>query len=133
MCGDENSLTCTNGGSNRIAPIREKTVDGVFQTFGTRQLLVPEICVAPVLTWEAEVRWFKSRWPNVIAATPDLDLVLPVLCRRLCLIQSLQSSVMSLVKSPRSVHRNPHQIHLIEDNLQSANRPFEHRSKSHIK
>ena len=39
---------------------------------------------------------------------------------------------MSLVEPPRSLHRDPHQIHVVEYDLQSPNRALEHRSKSHI-
>jgi hypothetical protein len=64
---------------------------------------------------------------NVVAAAPDLHLLLAVLGRGLGLVEALQGAVVALVEAPALVHRNPGLIELGEHHLLSVDRALEHR------
>ena len=49
----------------------------------------------------------ELRRPDVIAAAPDLDLLLPVFLGGLLLVEALQRSVVALVQPPAALHRDP--------------------------
>lgn len=63
------------------------------------------------------------RWGNVETSSPDLHLVLAMLCHRLQLIQPLQCAIMSFIEPPCFDHRNMVAIHLIGRVVESLNGP----------
>jgi hypothetical protein len=54
---------------------------------------------------------------NIVAPAPDVDLVEAVLLRGLRLVESLESAVVALVKSPRLVEGDPELVHLISHSV----------------
>src|SRR5947209_15456475 len=39
---------------------------------------------------------------------------------------------MTLIQAPRTMHRNPHQVHLVENGPECANRPLQHGCISNV-
>lgn len=54
--------------------------------------------------------------------TYDTSLVLAVLVGRFLLVQCLERTAVSVVELPRLVHGNPHELRLLQDMPQAANR-----------
>ncbi len=67
------------------------------------------------------------RWRSIVAPPPDLDLLFSVLGRGLGLVETLQRAVVPLVEAPGAMHRDPHQVHLVERDPQRADGAFEDR------
>jgi len=59
------------------------------------------IAVRGIVAWMTLVRLLNlGRW-DVVAAAPNLDLVISVLGSCVCLVQALQAAIVTLVESPR--------------------------------
>ena len=63
---------------------------------------------------------------NVVAAPPDLDLVLSVLLRGLGLVQSLQGAVVAFVQPPGLDHRQVVAVHLVGCVVEGLDRAGQH-------
>ena len=74
----------------------------------------------------------QRRWRDVVAAAPDLHLIRTVLLDGLRLVQSLQRTVVTFVQAPAALHRQPHQVHLVEHDPHGANGAFEDRGKDQV-
>ncbi len=73
--------------------------------------------------WVIFAHWW---WRDVIRPSPDLDLILAVLGRRLGLVQALQTAVHALIQSPSLGHRNPVQVKLLLDQEQGLDGSLQH-------
>jgi hypothetical protein len=72
-------------------------------------------------------------WWNIIRSSPNKNLLLTVLLGGLCLIQTLQSAIMSLIKPPVLIMRNPREIKLIRDRVVGLDGSLQQRGVSNIK
>ena len=69
---------------------------------------------------------------DVEAAAPDEDLLVAIFLGGLSLVESLEHSVMLLVKPPCLLDGDPVEIHRIEDIVQSLDGSLKVRSVSHF-
>src|SRR5213078_4488359 len=102
-----------------------KALDGILEALRPWQLRVAQAGITAILAGEALVGDFERGRLNVIAAPPDLDLLLAELLGRLGLVESLERAVMPFVEPPGARDRNPHQVHLIERDPERADGALE--------
>ncbi len=84
-------LPALDGGRDDLVPERQEARHGVLQALRERQVLFRQVCVAPVVAGEALVIGSERGRRDVVAAAPDLHLVLAELGRRLGLVEPLQA------------------------------------------
>ena len=72
------------------------------------------------------------RWRNVIAAPPDMNLVVAIFRRGFTLIEALQGTVVAFVQPPVANDRNPHQVHLVLDVPERTNRTLQNGCVSDV-
>ena len=125
--GDEHALIVVDRRRDRLVPVRQEARDRVLQRFGERQLAALQVAVPRVVAGISRIVDGQGWRRDVVAAAPDFDLGVAVLGRRLRLVQALERAVVSLVQPPRLVHRDPHQIHVVERDPQRANRALQDR------
>src|SRR5208337_2512237 len=125
MCSDDHALAAPNVRGNNLPTVGKSTAGGVFQGLGQRYFLRAEVRVTLV-------RGGECGWADVVAAAPEFDLLPTVLFGCLCLVESLQCSVMTFVEVPAVGDRDPHQVHLLKNNPEGLDRPFQNRGKSHV-
>src|SRR5207253_2353196 len=89
--------------------------------------------VARVKARVARIVARKRRRRNVVAAAPDLHLILTVAGGGLGLVEPLQRSVVTLVQPPGALDRDPHAIHLIEHDPERADRALQHRGEGDVR
>ena len=107
-------------GHDHVVPVRQKARDCVLQAFRQRQFVRRYVVVPGVVCREARVvRRECGRW-HVVAASPDLHLLLAELRCCLGLVQSLQRPVVALIETPAVVHGDPHQVESVEHGPQRS-------------
>jgi hypothetical protein len=127
MGGDEHALAAAKGGGDLGLPVGQEAGDGVFQALGLRHLFGPERGVAPIAPGEARIVARHGRRGNVVATTPDLDLIFAVLLDRLGLVEALQRPVHALVQAPGAVHGQPHLVGRLEHDPEGLDGALEQR------
>src|SRR5208337_3970203 len=132
MCSDDHALAAPNVGANNLPTVGKSPAGGVFQGLGQRDFLRAEVRVTRVFSGVTLVRGGECGWADVVAAAPEFDLLPTVLFGCLCLVESLQCSVMTFVEVPAAGDRDPHQVHLLKNDPEGLDRPFQHRGKSHV-
>ena len=110
-------------GTARPCPSRHSVSGSVLRP----HVPVPRIAARPALVVRPE-----RRRAYVVAAAPELDLLLAVAPRRLGLVQPLQRAVVPLVQPPVPQHRNPHQVHLVEHNPESPDGALQDRGVGNV-
>ena len=95
-----------------------------YEGFGAREFGSCDAGVARVFSEPAFVVFLQKSRKNVVAAPPDQNLLVAVLRGGFGFVQPLQRAVMPLVQKPGFRFGNPHQIHLVQNDPERANRPF---------
>jgi hypothetical protein len=75
----------------------------------------------------------ESRWWNIEASSPNLDLLLTVLFNSLQFVQALESSIMSFIESPILNNWNVVAIKFISSIVESLDSSGEDRCVADIK
>src|ERR1044071_7819741 len=75
---------------------------------------------------------FPSRRANIVTATPDLDLIFPILFRRFRLVEALQFSVHPFVQRLVPFRRNRGLSNDLERQSKRLVRPLQYGSESAI-
>mmetsp|Transcript_25048 Transcript_25048/g.42669 ORF Transcript_25048/g.42669 Transcript_25048/m.42669 type:complete len:218 (-) Transcript_25048:38-691(-) len=117
--------------SNRFIPKRNDTIQCRSEGFGKLRSKVK-----PIVTWIVGRVVFTGcidrRRRDIIRTSPYQYLVLSVLVDRFLLIETLQSTIMTLVEFPCVVCRKPHEIRLFQHMPQSTNSTLQQRRKGNI-
>ncbi len=124
MSGDQHVLVGAELRRHVFVPVRLHALQSGLQRLGRRQIV--DARIARVVRRVARVGRLQRGRRDVVAATPDLDLVRAVLGRRLRLVEPGQRAIVTLVQAPRALDRDPHQVQLVEDDPQGAYGPFQH-------
>ena len=113
-------LSCLHRWSNRPFPEWDKAGHGVLQTFSQRKIGLGHISIAGIMSRPTFVGLLQSRRLRTVTATPQLDLGLAILLCRFSLVESLQSSIVTLVETPAADLGDPHEVHFIQNDPQCA-------------
>jgi hypothetical protein len=132
MSCDENFLSSADRGSNLLMPVRKDAIDRILEALGQRKIGFRNTLVAGIVSGETVIALLEWWWRDVIAAAPDENLLIAELCRRLCLVQTLERSVVALVETPGLVDRNPEFVEFIENDREGAEGALQDGHKSAI-
>src|SRR5271157_1487432 len=113
-------------------PARHKARHRVFEAFGEGKLLFWNVFIAWIVSRITWVRLIQPRRADIVTPAPDLHLLFPVLRCRFSFVEALQRPIMSFVKPPVALNRNPHEVHLIQYDPQCAYRPFQQRGEGDV-
>ena len=86
-----------------------------------------EVPVAGVVDGVALVVEGQRRRRDVVAAAPQLHLLVAELCGGLLLVEALEGAVVALVQPPVAPHREPAPAELVEGQVGGAHGPGQHR------
>ncbi len=70
---------------------------------------------------------------DVKGAAPDLHLLLAVFFSCLGLVEASEASVVTLIQTPRTDHRQPHLVSAFHDGPQRLDRTLQYRGVAHVK
>src|SRR5690606_4908557 len=124
--GDEHVAAGDELGDDAILPVRLEARERRLERLRAGQRLRRELRVAGVMARMPRIVRLERGRRHVVAAAPDLDLLRAVLRRRFGLVEALQRAVMALAQAPMALDGDPHQLHLVEDQPQRADRADEH-------
>ena len=110
MSDDDDAFTIENLWTNLIIPIWKDAISSSLERFSRWKHFWMKIIVPSVKPWMPFITTVKIRWWNIIAAPPLHDLIFAVLLRCFRFVKTLQSSIMSFIKPPRFVVREPNLI-----------------------
>ena len=115
---DDQVLAVLHLGADRVVPVGQHAIEGSLKRLGPREAVRWEQLISPIVAWVAlhVIKLYIWRG-NIVAPAPDVDLVEAVLLRGLRLVESLESAVVALVKSPRLVEGDPELVHLISHSV----------------
>ena len=108
-----------------LVPVGEDTIYRVAESFCQWQVFLAHTFVARIHERRARILFLHRRRGNIVAATPDEYLLVPVLLGSLGLVEALQHAVVLLVQTPGLLHRYPIQVHYIEDTVKGLDGTFE--------
>jgi len=131
--GDDHTLARAHLWGDRLVPVGEHTGHRILEALGGGNLPRLQIRVAAIKAGVTRVVIVQRWGRHVVGSPPDVHLLFAVARRGLCLVEPLQGAVVALVQAPGAVDRYPHQVHLVHDNPQRPDRPFEHRRISDVK
>ena len=116
-----NPLALQDLGTDRVVPVGQDAIDGDLERLGPRENIRGQQAVASIESWVSFVIHLElGRW-DVIAASPLENLLLAVLLSCLRLVETLEGAIVSLVKSPRLVVRDPEMAHLFSHGVVGLN------------
>ena len=75
----------------------------------------------------------ESRWRDIVASPPNIDLVVAILLGSLSFVEALERTVMPFIKPPMLMVFNPVQVKLISDIVPSLDGSLENRCVAHVK
>ncbi len=130
MRGDQHILSGAQLGCDALIPARLHALERDCQRLGCREIF--DARVARVVRRVPLVRGFQLRRRNIVAAAPDVDLLVAVLGGGLGLVEALQGAVVAFVQAPVADHRYPHPVHFVEHQPQRANGAFEYRRERDV-
>ena len=117
MGGHQDALVGHDAGRDLVEPHWQHPVDRQLQRLSARQRSHRNVFVKRIVRRVTLVAGFdRGRW-DVEAATPDLDLVVTILCSGVRLVETLKAAVMPLVEAP-GVHDGHREVLAV-----SAHRP----------
>lgn len=105
-------------GDDGVVPVGQRALDGQLQRLEHGELLGLRVSLVPVVLDDGLVVGvvrLHRRWWGIEAATPDLHLSLSVLGSRLSLVQTGQTSVVTLVQPPGLLDRDASLATLVQD------------------
>mmetsp|Transcript_22109 Transcript_22109/g.46541 ORF Transcript_22109/g.46541 Transcript_22109/m.46541 type:complete len:229 (-) Transcript_22109:62-748(-) len=123
VSGDNDVLPGLELGDDGAFVVRSHALQGGFQTLGPFvgevELRIPGIVARVMFAGTID-----GGGRNIVGATPDEDLILPMLIHGLLLVQSLKSSVVAFVELPRLGGGDPHEVGFLEDVPEGADGAF---------
>ena len=82
-------------------PVRKRALNTVLEALGARDLAIRNVaCVAGILGGAALVGVRDGVWCDIVAATPNLDLLIAILLGCLSLVEALEVAIVLLVEAP---------------------------------
>ena len=126
MGGDQHALAGQDGRGNGVVPERQHPRNGVLEAFGQGNVFGGQAGIADVAALRARIVGLERGRRHVVAAAPDQHLIISVLAGGLGLVESLQSSVVTLVEAPGALRRQPGTIHGIEAVPEGVDGTLEH-------
>ena len=105
--GDDDFLSGSDFGSHSFVPVGQHALDGILEALGYREICIRECGISWVIAREAFVGFFQSWWGDVVAASPDLDLVVSKFSGCFRFVETLQCAVVAFVESPAFLGRDP--------------------------
>ena len=105
-------------------PEGKETFNGIFQTFGSGNILFIEIIVPWILTGISFISFFECWRRDVITSSPDKNFFLAMFFGGFGFVESLEGSVMPFVKSPGFNYGYPQAIHFVESDPKGTQCPL---------
>lgn len=121
MSADNHSLTLHDLGADRVVPVGQDAIDSDLKRLGAGEHIWRQQAVASIESWVSLIIHLKLGRRDVIAASPLENLLFAVLLGCLGLVETLEGSVVSLVKSPRLVVGDPEMTHLFSHRVVGLN------------
>lgn len=132
VSSNQNSLSVFDKWSNLVFKVWNDAVQSGGQGF--REILVK---LKTGITWVARrvvLTGSVDSWRrDIVGSSPDEDLVLSVLVYSFLLIESLERTVVTLVKFPGLGCRDPHQLSLLKNVPKSTNGSLKEGSKGDVR
>ena len=107
MSNDNNVLVVEDLRADSVVPVRQDTVNSDFKRLSIRERAVRQVLVLGRESRVSFVIIIERRRRNVVASSPLKNLLLAMPRGRLGLVEALEGTVMTLVKSPVLVVRYP--------------------------
>lgn len=125
VSGDDDAFAGLHSGCDFFVPKRKKAIDSILEALGEGKLGLGNAGVAGIVSGPALVGFLKWGWGNVVTAAPDEDLFVTKLRRCFRFIETLESSIMTLVKAPVFFHWDPELVELRENAPERVESAFE--------
>src|SRR3954451_20770171 len=130
--GDQQVLALAQGGLEALLPDRHDALERDLQRLAAGQQVRRHVPVARVMARVRGVVVGQRRGRDVVAAAPDVDLLVAVPGRCLGLVQALQAAVVALVQLPALELRQPHHVELVEDDPERADGALQDRGVGEV-
>src|SRR5437762_2729933 len=130
---DEDARSRAQLGSDARVPQGQDARERVGERLGGGKLARIDAGVARVEARVARIVARERRRRNVVAAAPDLHLILAVAGGGLGLVEPLQRSVVTLVQPPAPLDRHPHAMHLLVHRPERADRALQYRGEGDVR
>ena len=125
---DQDLLSLSDFRTDHAFEVRSHTCDRILQAFRQRELyFILEFLIRSLVFRASWIICRKSRRTDVIGTTPQMDLLAAVLIRSLCLVESLQRPVVTLIQVIILLDGDPGEIHLIEHRVCRMNGTLQYR------
>mmetsp|Transcript_410 Transcript_410/g.1015 ORF Transcript_410/g.1015 Transcript_410/m.1015 type:complete len:566 (+) Transcript_410:339-2036(+) len=104
VCRHKNRLACTDARNDLLLPVRHHPPHGARQGLAARRELFRwDICVLGVVGGMSRIVPIDASRKNVVAASPERDVGLPIESHGLRLRQSLEAPRMARIEAPRLI------------------------------
>ena len=130
---DNNTLSSEDLWANAVVPVWKYSINCGFERLGLWENIIWEVLVSSLESWMSLVCEIQLWWWNIEASSPLSYFLLSVLCSGLCLVESLEGSIMSLIKSPCALGWKPEAVHLSSNVIPCLDGACQNRSVSYIK
>mmetsp|Transcript_144533 Transcript_144533/g.366856 ORF Transcript_144533/g.366856 Transcript_144533/m.366856 type:complete len:231 (+) Transcript_144533:132-824(+) len=100
MRRNHDALACHDARGDGVEPEGQHAVHGQLQGLSSRQCGLGHVPVERIVARVPRIRVIDRRGRDVVAPTPDLDLFVAMLSRRLRLVQALKAAIVALIEPP---------------------------------
>jgi hypothetical protein len=129
----DNSLTVEDLRANLVVPVRKHTVDGDFKGLCCWKNIKREASIARVEFRVSLIIKRELRRRNIKAASPQLHFFLSMLSSSFSLVESLECTIVTFVKSPMLIYWNVMAAKFSCNRVISHNGAGKDRSMSKVK
>ena len=100
MCGDQDAFAAEQCRGDLVFPERQYAFQSNFQIFAVGYDIGGQVGITAVVVCGERVFRVEQRRQGVVAAAPDVDLLVAVFFGGLFLVQTLQLAVVAFVQPP---------------------------------
>ena len=123
--GNDDAFAGFHRGCDFFVPKWKKAIDSILEALGEGKLGLGNAGVAGIVSGPTLVGFLKRGWGDVVTAAPDEDLFVAKLGRCFGFIETLESSIMTLIEAPVFFHRDPELVEFRENAPERVESAFE--------
>ena len=132
MGGDQDAFAAQKRGGDLVFPERQYALQSNFQVFAVRDDISGQVGIAAVVVRGERVFRIEQRRQGVVAAAPDVDLLVAVFFGGLFFVQTLQLAVVAFVQPPAFDLRHEQLVGFFQNDVAGFNRAGQDGSEGDV-